>query len=303
MPIERGRSAAPISRAAFEARLRRWYELTNEVRVGDASPFGGAPWVWIQHGARRFHLNADATREGAGEYLAMLTREPELQWTVVRGRAGRLTKVVFGRMQQVIPGFYLYAKASPAESETDSHGEAVSTVGAEAVTGTALLHPRSPRRLAAGIESLLVGRTIGDRYEVAAVLGRGGMGVVYRARDERLGRDVAVKVIHVPNAAPEAQETLRGRFRREARSVARLRHPNVVTVFDYGTDDDLGLDYLVMELLEGGHGRTGAAGWSTPGVPWIADPRRSRQGNRGWSPRRADSPGRKAREPVPRERG
>ena len=89
-PIECGRSAAPISRAAFEARLRRWYELTDDARVGDDSSFGGTPWVWIQNGARRFHLNADTTREGVGEYLAMLTREPELQWTVVRGRAGRL---------------------------------------------------------------------------------------------------------------------------------------------------------------------------------------------------------------------
>ena len=132
-----------------------------------------------------------------------------------------------------------------------SRGETVPMERAESVTRTALPHPRSPRRPAAGLESLLVGRTIGDRYEVAAVLGRGGMGVVYRARDERLGRDVAVKVIHVPNAAPEAQETLRSRFRREARSAARLRHPNVVTVFDYVTDDDLGLDYLVMELLQG----------------------------------------------------
>ncbi len=137
--------------------------------------------MWIQHGARRFHLNADTTRERVGEYLAMLAREPELQWTVVRERAGRLTTVVFGRRQQVIPGFYLYAKASPAESETYSHGETDSTVGAEAVTGTALPHPRSPRRPAAGLESLLVGRTIGNRYEVAAVLGRGGMGEVQAA--------------------------------------------------------------------------------------------------------------------------
>ncbi len=75
--------------------------------------------------------------------------------------------------------------------------------------------------------------------------------MVKRPYDERLGQDVAVMVVHVPNAAPEAQETLRGHFRREARSVARLRQPNIVTVFDYGTDDDLGLDYLVMELLEG----------------------------------------------------
>jgi hypothetical protein len=56
---------------------------------------------------------------------------------------------------------------------------------------------------------------------------------------------------HVPNAAPEAQETLRGHFRRETRSAVRLRRPNVATVFDYGTDDTLGLDYLMMELLVG----------------------------------------------------
>lgn len=128
MPIGRGQRAAPIPRAAFEAGLRRWYEPTDEARIGDDSSSGGTLWVWIQQGGRRFHLNANTTQEGVGEYLAMLTREPELKWAVVRGRVDRLMKVVFGRRQQVIPGFYLYAKASPAESDTYAHGEADSTV-------------------------------------------------------------------------------------------------------------------------------------------------------------------------------
>lgn len=142
MPIGRGRSAAPIPRAAFEARLRRWYEPTDEARIGDDSSSGGTLWVWIQQGGRRFHLNANTTQEGVGEYLAMLTREPKLKWAVVRGRAGRLMKVVFGRRQQVIPGFYLYAKASPAESDTYARRSRFDRA-AEPVTGTGLPHPCS----------------------------------------------------------------------------------------------------------------------------------------------------------------
>jgi serine/threonine protein kinase len=102
-----------------------------------------------------------------------------------------------------------------------------------------------------GIESLLSGRSLGGRYRVGAVIGRGGMGAVYRAKDERLGRAVAVKVVAVPGASPDEQAQLRARFIREAQVAARLRHPNVVDVFDFGTDPELELDYLVMELLEG----------------------------------------------------
>lgn len=105
----------------------------------------------------------------------------------------------------------------------------------------------------AGIESLLVGRLLGGRYRIEEVIGRGGMGAVYRATDERLGRQVALKVVTV--AAPAdagARERLRARFFREARSAAALPHnPNVVPVYDYGSDEPLGLDYLVMELLRG----------------------------------------------------
>lgn len=103
-----------------------------------------------------------------------------------------------------------------------------------------------------GIESLLSGRTLADRYLVDEVIGRGGMGVVYRAVDGRLGRKVALKVITGGGAADAASlQRLRARFHREARAAARLHHPNVVAVYDFGTDDALGLDFLVMELLRG----------------------------------------------------
>lgn len=102
-----------------------------------------------------------------------------------------------------------------------------------------------------GIEGLLAGRTLVDRYLIREVIGRGGMGAVYRAHDQRLGREVAVKVVTV--AAPDAAShaTLVSRFHREARAAARLRHPNIVAVYDFGHDADLGLDFLVMELLRG----------------------------------------------------
>jgi serine/threonine protein kinase len=102
-----------------------------------------------------------------------------------------------------------------------------------------------------GIEGLLAGRTLVDRYRVDAVVGRGGMGAVYRAHDVRLGREVAVKVITVATGDAEAHRRLRARFLREARAAAGLHHPNVVQVYDYGADPELGLDFLVMELLRG----------------------------------------------------
>jgi serine/threonine protein kinase len=104
-----------------------------------------------------------------------------------------------------------------------------------------------------GIESLLTGRILAGRYQIEEVIGRGGMGAVYRATDERLGRQVAVKVITLSGAAdPAARERLQQRFLREARAAAALpHHPNVVPVYDFGTDAELGLDFLVMELLRG----------------------------------------------------
>jgi eukaryotic-like serine/threonine-protein kinase len=85
-----------------------------------------------------------------------------------------------------------------------------------------------------------------DRYEIGALLGKGAMGEVYRARDARLERDVAVKVL--PAGFSSDPERLR-RFDSEARAAGSLNHPNVVVVYDVGTQD--GTPYVVSELLEG----------------------------------------------------
>ncbi len=103
----------------------------------------------------------------------------------------------------------------------------------------------------AGIEELLTGRKLADRYRIEEVIGRGGMGAVYRALDERLGREVALKVITLTVEDREERRRLRARFHREARAAARIDHPNVATVYDFATDPELKLDFLVMELLRG----------------------------------------------------
>jgi eukaryotic-like serine/threonine-protein kinase len=89
------------------------------------------------------------------------------------------------------------------------------------------------------------GRTLGH-YRLLEPIGTGGMGVVYRARDERLERDVAIKVLP-RGRLPD--ETARRRFRTEALALSRLNHPNIATIHDF--DTDAGIDFLVMEYIPG----------------------------------------------------
>jgi hypothetical protein len=102
-----------------------------------------------------------------------------------------------------------------------------------------------------GFEGLMVGRTLAGRYEVLEAVARGGMSVVFRGLDRTLGREVAVKVVSLAGASDTLLPNFRERFRREAASAARIQHPNVVQIFDYGTDPELELDFIVMELLQG----------------------------------------------------
>ena len=90
------------------------------------------------------------------------------------------------------------------------------------------------------------GMFIGDRYEVISHIGVGGMADVYKGKDHKLDRYVAIKVL---------KEEFRGdkgfvaKFRAEAQAAARLAHPNVVNVYDVGDED--GINYIIMELVEG----------------------------------------------------
>ena len=92
---------------------------------------------------------------------------------------------------------------------------------------------------------LEAGRQLGP-YEIVSAIGAGGMGEVYKARDTRLDRTVAIKVLpeHVAS-----DPDLKQRFEREAKTISSLNHPHICTLYDIGNQD--GIDFLVMEYLEG----------------------------------------------------
>ena len=95
----------------------------------------------------------------------------------------------------------------------------------------------------------LIGQSIG-RYHIIEQLGQGGMATVYKAYDTRLERDVAVKIIRTDQFPPATLEKVLKRFEREAKALARLSHSNIVSVIDYGEQEDV--PYLVMTYLPGG---------------------------------------------------
>ena len=106
-------------------------------------------------------------------------------------------------------------------------------------------HDGSPTPSSAPIASLGRGSRLGP-YEIDSLLGAGGMGQVFRARDTRLGRTVALKVL-APDVAD--RDDLRGRFEIEARAIASLNHPHICALYNIGRDGSVA--YMVMEHLEG----------------------------------------------------
>ena len=92
----------------------------------------------------------------------------------------------------------------------------------------------------------MLGRSIDGRYRIDSLIGAGGMGTVYRATRVLIGDEVAIKILHQDHTDANSSE----RFRREAQAAARLKHPNAVSIYDFGISTD-GLQYLVMEVVEG----------------------------------------------------
>jgi len=107
--------------------------------------------------------------------------------------------------------------------------------------------PDKPRDAQSLDAAELLGKVLDGRYRLESLLGYGGMGMVFRATQTTVGRDVAIKTL---NAALAAAPTFFERFKREAEVASRLKHPNIVTIFDFGRTPD-GLCYIAMELLEG----------------------------------------------------
>jgi predicted Ser/Thr protein kinase len=93
-------------------------------------------------------------------------------------------------------------------------------------------------------------QTLG-RYQIEAEIGRGAMGVVYRARDPKIDRLVAIKTISLAGQEPEEEQAYRARFVQEVRAAGRLSHPGIVAIFDAGEDPDTREPYLVMEYVAG----------------------------------------------------
>jgi serine/threonine protein kinase len=114
------------------------------------------------------------------------------------------------------------------------------------------LAPPAPNKKTGKKPDPYVGRVVDRRFTILSRIGRGGMGLVYRARQSPLERNVALKVL-VGTGEKERESEFQKRFFREAATAARLKHPNTITVFDYGSDelDDQAIYWIAMELLEG----------------------------------------------------
>jgi eukaryotic-like serine/threonine-protein kinase len=134
--------------------------------------------------------------------------------------------------------------AGACEGDPSLRTEIESLIAAHEEPGTFLGDPAFDLAAESAVDALL-GKSLG-RYRILSLLGRGGMGEVYRAKDTTLGRDVAIKVL--PSAFSIDRDRLR-RFEQEARAASALNHPNIITIHEFGQEE--GVHFIVSEFIEG----------------------------------------------------
>jgi CheY-like chemotaxis protein len=175
-----------------------------------------------------------AVKSGAFEFLEKPVRFDQLRATVEAAMRQRREKAMPVRTIDVV-------EERPV---TDPGGVPVgASPSGAAVAG-------APPPLPAGDAGQTSFSRIG-RYEIVELIGRGGMGEVFRCRDPLLGRAVAVKIMRLTTDRPGRTAELLARFQREAAAAGALPHPGIVAVHDLGRDPALGLWYIVLELVEG----------------------------------------------------
>lgn len=109
MPMERVEREQWITKTDFHRRIGQWYRESHEEQIGSPDAHGLTGWLWVRDGHLLAKLDADTTRSGVGEYLALLRdRRGDLVWSVVESARGQPTKIAFGDERRTIPGFYLY---------------------------------------------------------------------------------------------------------------------------------------------------------------------------------------------------
>ena len=182
-------------------------------------------------------MEPDRLDQVSGLYHAALQRPLE-------DRGAFLAEACAGdeSLREEVESLLRYGSASARFLETPAAGLAGALAGDP---GEATTTGQTSPDVSPSVHRLVPGTMVG-RYRIEALLGVGGMGEVYRAHDTRLGRTIALKALP---AHLRANPQRRMRFEREARSVARLRHPHICTLHDVGSHGNL--DFLVMEYIEG----------------------------------------------------
>ena len=208
----------------------------------DAAQQGQAEAMWIEPAplAEERHI---VTLERDGRVLATTTLD------------GQLASAVIARLG-ILAGLDLVSSRSQTGTVTISGRggvhEAVVTLrtAGELRCDVLFLKPRAARELGAALEpdAIIQPGTIVDHYRVTAFLGRGGMGSVYEVEHVSLGKKLALKVLHAHVMVRDKESAVR--FLREARAAARVEHPNIVEVYDFGHLPDR-RPYIVMEVLHG----------------------------------------------------